>query len=436
MNQLLKLRQEILSVNHPRKKYIVNQYIGGGGQGEVYKCTGENTQYAVKWYYPHSAVKEQRDTIENLIKKGPPNNHFLWPIDIVESTSAGFGYIMPLREDRFKSIIHLMKRDAEPSFKALCTVGFQLADSFMKLHSMGYSYRDISFGNVFFNPADGDTLICDNDNVAVDGMKQPMIAGTPRFMAPEIVRGESIPSRYTDLYSLSVLLFYILFVHHPLEGKREYDIRCLDIHAMNRLYGFDPLFIFDPNDSSNAPVPGYHENPLLFWRVYPHFIKELFTKAFTEGLHDAIHGRVAESIWRANMIRLRDSIIYCPICGVENFYDREKVLQGYKQQCWNCGATLPAPMRIKLGETVIVLNDDTELFPHHLGEFYDFTRVIGKVVKHPTEEIYGIRNCSPMVWKVRTVEGSEIEVPIGKTAAIREGNIIKFGKVEGELRSS
>ena len=39
-------------------------------------------------------------------------------------------------------------------------------------------------------------------------------------MAPEIVRGEALPSTATDLYSLSVLLFYLLMVSHPLEGLR------------------------------------------------------------------------------------------------------------------------------------------------------------------------------------------------------------------------
>jgi serine/threonine protein kinase len=46
------------------------------------------------------------------------------------------------------------------------------------------------------------------------------IRGTDRFMAPEIVRGEALPSVKTDPYSLSVLLFYLLMVHHPLAGRR------------------------------------------------------------------------------------------------------------------------------------------------------------------------------------------------------------------------
>ena len=54
------------------------------------------------------------------------------------------------------------------------------------------------------DPDSGEALICDNDNVAVDKQEQSGVLGTPRFMAPEIVRGEAKPSTQTDLFSLSV----------------------------------------------------------------------------------------------------------------------------------------------------------------------------------------------------------------------------------------
>jgi serine/threonine protein kinase len=128
---------------------------------------------------------------------------------------------------------------------------------------MGLCYRDISFGNVFFDPDTGEVLICDNDNVAVDGEGKIGVLGTPRFMAPEIVRGEALPSMHTDVFSLAVLLFYMLIMHHPLEGKRELAIKCLDLPAMNKLYGTDPLFIYDPDDDSGSSTRRSCETYLL-----------------------------------------------------------------------------------------------------------------------------------------------------------------------------
>lgn len=90
---------------------------------------------------------------------------------------------------------------------------------------------------MFFDPDTGDVLICDNDNVSANGIDNSSVYGTPRFMAPEIVMGQAKPSRNTDLYSLAVLLFYMFMMGHPLEGKLEAEIKCMDIHAMNKLYG-------------------------------------------------------------------------------------------------------------------------------------------------------------------------------------------------------
>ena len=61
-------------------------------------------------------------------------------------------------------------------------------------------------------------------------------------MAPEVVRREAPPSDKTDRYSLAVLLFLLLYGGHPLDGRRESRIRCLDVSALERLYGFDPVW--------------------------------------------------------------------------------------------------------------------------------------------------------------------------------------------------
>ncbi|MGH8934119.1 MAG: protein kinase domain-containing protein [Egibacteraceae bacterium] len=154
------------------------------------------------------ATKDQFAILEELVKEGPPNDRFLWPLDLATAAGRpGFGYLMPLRGNRYRGIVELMHRDVTPSFRATTITAFQLADGFWQLHASGLCYRDISFGNVFFDPERGDVLICDNDNVGIDGRSSASVRGTNGFMAPEIVRGEVIPNASTDLYSLSVLMF-------------------------------------------------------------------------------------------------------------------------------------------------------------------------------------------------------------------------------------
>ena len=360
---------------------VIEKFLGGGGQGEVYQAKLGGQSVALKWYFPDALKADpyQRARLEAAIDAGAPNDRFLWPIDLVSQQGIdGFGYIMPLRQPQYKTLVDLMKGKIVHNFRSLATASFQLADSFLQLHSRGLCYCDISFGNVFFNPDNGDITICDNDNVAPNG-SEVSIGGTPRFMAPEIVTGQARPSTQTDLYSLAVLLFYMLFIHHPLEGKKETQIACLDAPAMNLLYGSEALFIFDPDDRSNQPTPEYHNNALKFWDIYPQFLRDLFIKAFTNGIRDPKGGRVRESEWRGAMIRLRDAIVYCPHCGQENFYDSDTIEQsGIKPKpCCDCHQEVRLPPRIRLDNQIVMLNHDTQLFPHHINtRLFDFSSPI------------------------------------------------------------
>jgi serine/threonine protein kinase len=299
MNQLLRPNQTVRSQTS-QTLCTVDHLIGGGGQGEVYAARlgdpakgHSQTPVALKWFYPHYLGQDRQleQRLTDAIAAGPPSDRFLWPQELVRSGEvAGFGYLMPLREKRFSGIVDLVMRRVNPSFRSLVTAGFELAQSYFLLHAKGLCYRDISFGNVFFDPKTGEVRICDNDNVGIDRKAGGGIGGTARFMAPEIVRGEAAPSSQTDLFSLAVLLFYMLMNHHPLEGTREADIRCFDLPAMTRLYGDEPIFIFDPTDERNRPLPGHHDNALALWPLYPAFLRELFTRSFTAGIRDASHG--------------------------------------------------------------------------------------------------------------------------------------------------
>jgi eukaryotic-like serine/threonine-protein kinase len=416
----------------------VEQMLGSGGQGEVYRARLGGRFVALKWYFPHLATPDQRRALERLVKTGPPDKRFLWPEALASADGVpGFGYVMPLREARFKGIVDLMKRRVEPTFRALVTAGLGLADGYLHLHAKGLCYRDISFGNVFFDPDSGEVLICDNDNVGVDGETKAGVLGTPRFMAPEVVRGEALPSTQTDLYSLAVLLFYMLVLHHPLEGAREAAIRCLDLPAMGRLYGTDPLFIFDPQDASNRPVPGLHDNALAFWPIYPLFLRTLFTRAFAGGLRDPQHGRVRESEWRAALSKLRDSIVYCRACGVENFYDGEALRTGANPEpCWACGARMSLPPRIRIGRHVVMLNHDSLLYPHHLDEqrLYDFSTPVAAIAQHPAAPgVWGLKNLTAETWITVVADGQREVVP-GRSVTLSLGTRIQFGRAEGEVR--
>jgi DNA-binding helix-hairpin-helix protein with protein kinase domain len=420
--------------------FAVEQLLGSGGQGEVYRVSWQGKPFALKWYYEHTATPEQLSNLRELVKKGSPDTRFLWPLDISIPGQGvpGYGYLMGLRGPEYRGIIDLMARRSEPTFRVLTTAGLQLADCYLRLHARGLCYCDISFGNVFWNDSTGDVLICDNDNVIENGQK-PEVAGTIGFMAPEVTTSSTFPSIETDKHSLAVLLFYMFMLHHPLKGLKEEQIRALDQPARVKIYGREPLFIFHPTDVSNRPHPQYHQAVLNFWPIYPRFLKELFTKAFTVGLVDP-YARVTENEWRAAMVRLRDNIMYCPSCSAENFYDADAMKEngGRPSGCWACRKAILLPFRIRLGRSVVMLNHDTRLYPHHLdpASNYDFSHPMAEVNRHPRNTSqWGLKNLGMVKWTLVAADGTVTDVDPGRSANLANGTRINFGALEGEVKS-
>ena len=209
--------------------------------------------------------------------------------------------------------------------------------------------------------------------------------------------------------------------------------------ARRKLYGTEPVFIFDPNDDSNRPVPGCHDNALDFWPIYPRFLRDIFTKAFTDGIHDPQNGRVRENEWRAAMVRLRDSIFYCAYCGAENFYDADalKIQGGKTATCWRCKKEVRLPPRIRIGRNVVMLNHDTILYPHHIYAVrgYDFSIKVAEVTRHPKHlNIWGLKNLSNEKWVSTMPDGVVNDVEPRRSVTLTVGTKIYFGDTEGDIR--
>lgn len=411
-----------------RRTVTVGRLIGEGSQGAVHEVVvdGTDERLALKWYFPALGSARQRAAIEDLAERGAPDARFLWPAEIaLLADDPGFGYVMPLRDESTVGLSDLLTGRVDVPFSRVCTLGMELADSFLALHSQGLCYRDISFGNVFFDPRTGQPLICDNDNVGVDGGSPSAVLGTRRFMAPEIVRREASPSTATDLYSLSVLLFYLLVVGHPLVGRRELEFGTWDDQAESVLFGREPRFVFDPDDESNAPLPELHGAVLANWSLMPGNVRGLFTQAFTTGLTDPRNGRVRESVWRASLARLRDQVMRCPACSKESFWQPE--LQD--AHCWSCQRPLGSPIRLEIDGRPLVLDPGTRVHPHHFNLDYDFGSVLAEVVAHPTRpDRWGLRNHTPEPWDVELPTGERITADPERAVGLLAGTRLRIGR--------
>ena len=298
---------------------IVN-LLGSGGQGYVYKILYNGAPKALKIYKP-SALKDPQafyNDVKEKLQRGSPSPSFLWPTDLLKWNGNTFGYIMDLRPSEYEELSAFMAGSVYfASFKVAVSAALQIIAAFRILHNQGYSYQDLNDGNFFINPKTGDVLICDNDNVAQNG-KNTGILGKPRYMAPEIVRHETMPNTQTDRFSLSVILFIMLTMTHPLEGKR-YLVPCLTPEIEEQIYGTEPIFLLDPDDKRNAPIAGIHNNIGIVWPVLPQYMKDAFLREFSQEVLKNPGRRSTEANWQTLLIRFRSEIIPCGMCGNEVF---------------------------------------------------------------------------------------------------------------------
>jgi len=342
----------------------VMHLLGSGTQGEVYEIQIDGTPMALKLYFDNQVDIDVLTSIQSLIDIGPPNKHFLWPKYLIE-IQGKHGYLMPLIDKKYFKMSQWVRRDFDMDFNEIINACLQLTEAFHQLHAKGLSYQDISLNNVLIDPKTGDVLVIDNDNITTNNYSISGISGTEGFMAPEIVEGDtSIPNADTDRYSLLVFLFYLLMVHHPFHGEIERSIKCFDAAAAKQLYGYQGIFIFDPNDLSNRPSRVDQQGLYSLWELYPKEIKDLFIKGFTHG-HKDPNKRPRESEIKRVFIKFKQSLYACS-CGRENFYDIDDIKkQGTLKAC-SCGK-MNHPMRIKINQDVILVSQQKPLLDIYLN---------------------------------------------------------------------
>lgn len=407
---------------------IISDKLGEGGQGVVYRVSVGTTEYALKWYHPNTLSNPSRfyKNLANNVRDGAPTKAFLWPLYLAQEQGDSFGYIMNLRAKTYKDFSEfLLAKVRFGSIAAAINACLCITNGFRDLHRLGFSYQDLNDGNFFIEPHSGEVLICDNDNVAPYG-ESLGIAGKARYMAPEVVRNISKPNVMTDRFSLAVILFRILFLDHPLEGKKVL-VPCLTEELELKFYGKEPIFIYDPNDDSNRPVRGVHGNVIRFWQLYPKFIRDKFIAAFTK---EAMHGtkpRVTDNEWQILFTQLRDLLIVCP-CGSETFLlpDADSSI------CLGCGVKIPRPSVLSVQKYKIPLFPGKQLYRCHIDNDSDeYREVCGEVVRNPKNpQLWGLVNKSKKAWvvtytdnTVKTIAPNEV-VLIIKTREINFGNCI------------
>ena len=417
--------------------------LGSGGQGEVYAVEYDGSDYALKWYTSERILERKGEFIKNMdenVRRGPPTSKFLWPLRMTEEHKGSFGYLMDLIPKNYSSLSDILRTysiEIQPDGSAKrIKVGFtdldsmmlaslDIVESFRALQRSGYSYQDLNDGGFYIDTKTGDVLICDCDNVAPEGINLG-IRGKPGYMAPDVVTNDSLPGPDSDKYSLAVVLFKLFMRGDPLEGKKVCECVVLTGAKEMEFYGTNPIFIFNPNDRSNEPVPGIHNNVIKNWKLYPDYLKDAFVKTFTSGLRIPSR-RVIPNEWFKILSKMHAQIAGCQ-CGFQGFADASN---GF--QCPRCGSKIHV---LEVGGKSLALYKGRKLYHDQVidPDSEKFSDVVGEVVEnklHPG--LMGLKNFSGVTWTVTYDGQPPKEVLDGNGTTLTDNMTIQFGEKKNNL---
>ena len=401
--------------------------IGSGGQGTVYRVSADGRPMALKWYRK-SALGDRAEDIYNIIldnvERQSPAPSFLWPRDISEWKDGSFGYLMDLAPaEHFHSVASIV--NGYHSFASWTTeidALLAIVLSFELLHNRGLSYQDINSGNFLIDTETGDVLICDCDNIVVDGHASG-IKGTEGFMAPEVILRGTNPGIDSDRFSLGVFLFYLLLRNHPFEGIRYFQDDSLSGNIGRLVYVDDPCFIMTAK-GSKAYDPVNQAGTKKVWDSLPDHVKDLFIAALGPASIKRPSVRPIERDWMEALADLRSTVMHCGDCDSDFFAGRSGAYE-----CPWCGKDGQLPWKMKLADRELPAIPRAELLRCQL-EICNSSQALdrmGHIVNAKDRPyLYALVNDSEYTW-VRSHKGEVVEVPPGARCVLADGAEIRIG---------
>lgn len=201
----------------------------------------------------------------------------------------------------------------------------KIARAVKRLHAAGLAHSDLSYKNVLVDPVTGSACVIDIDGLVVPGLFPPDVAGTPDFIAPEVLAtralkmgdpNKALPSIRTDRHALAVLIYMYLLNRHPLRGGKVHDTDPAKDEELTM--GAKALFIEHPTDKSNRPkIKNLDKSELPQWDVAKRpytmcgpYLAPLFQRAFIDGLHNPDLRPTADD-WEQALIKTTDLMQPC-----------------------------------------------------------------------------------------------------------------------------
>lgn len=213
-------------------KYAIESLIGSGNMGAVYKGTHVDLRRPVAVKVLHDWNRKSNQFAERFKSEALAASHLDHPnitrvLDYGQATDGTLYLVMEYVGG--VSLEAVIATEGSLAQSRAVKIGLQIASSLALAHDAGIVHRDIKPENILVATTRGpDGGIVDKVKVCDFGIAKRqndpeltalgVIVGSPAYMAPEQVRGETVDAR-TDIYCFGVTLYEALTGRLPHEAE-------------------------------------------------------------------------------------------------------------------------------------------------------------------------------------------------------------------------
>ena len=200
--------------------------VGRGSYGIVYRAWDTRLErlVALKLFHgasnPDAVIEEGR----MLARVRHENVVAVFGADVIDGVA---GIWMELVHGR--TLDSIVKANGPLSPRDAAAAGVDIAKAIAAVHAAGLLHCDIKAQNVV-RESGGRVVLMDfgAGSLAPEMRDEDQVfdvAGTPRYMAPELFASRATATRASDIYSLGVLIYFLASGKYPLDGNTVSELR-------------------------------------------------------------------------------------------------------------------------------------------------------------------------------------------------------------------
>jgi len=283
------------------EKYLVQEPLGAGGMGEVYRARHLSMDRPVAIKFLHQRLVEDeaargrfQTEARAAVKLRHPNAVSV--TDFGESPEGVVYIVMELLEGR--TLREILDREAPLETARAISIMLQASDAVAAAHDAGIIHRDLKPANILITQSADQpavvkvldfgiaTFSADDDEDAAALAQTHSIIGTPRYMSPEQHNGNDLTAA-ADVYSLGVILYEMLTGMVPFSGATPAEIA--QKHANNPPHPPREVVAAIPEDVEHDVLHALEKQPVDRPANAGEFRRELLETAERLGLeHHAV----------------------------------------------------------------------------------------------------------------------------------------------------